>query len=101
MKKSKFTEEQIVKILAEAQRGDKTVKQVCQTHGVSENTYYIWKRRFGGMKTDEVRRLRELEHENARLKKLLAERSLEVDALTELIQGNGWASPSGSRGRGR
>lgn len=99
VKQSRFSEEQIVRILAEAERSDRTVRQVCQAHGISENTLYTWRRRFGGMKTDEVRRLRELEKENARLKKLLADRLLEVDALQELIEGNGLAPLSGSRGR--
>jgi putative transposase len=99
LKQSRFTEEQIVRILSEGERGDRTAKQVCQSHGISENTFYVWKKRFGGMRTDEVRRLRELEKENARLKKLLADSCLEVDALTELIEGNGLAPLSGSRGR--
>jgi putative transposase len=72
MKKSRFTQEQIVKMLREADRT--SVAAVSHANGVSEQSIYTWRKQFGGMAVDEVRRLRQLEQENARLKKLLAER---------------------------
>lgn len=86
MKKSRFTEEQIVAILAEADRGETTIGDVCRAHGVSEATFYNWRKRFRGMGVDEVREYRELKQENARLKKLLADRELEIDAMKEVMR---------------
>jgi len=85
MRKSRFSETRIVQILRQAEVGEKTVAQLCRDHGISENTFYRWKRRYGGMGLPELRRHRQLEQENARLKRLLAERDLEVDALRELL----------------
>ena len=85
MRKSRFTEEQIVAILKQADAGEKTVEQLCRGHGISENTFYRWRRRYGGMGIPELRWQRQLERENARLKRLLAERDLEIDALRELL----------------
>ena len=78
MKQTRYTEAQIVDILAQAARGEMTAVEVCRINGVSEQTFYRWKRRYGDMPVSEVRRLRELEAENARLKRLLAERDLEI-----------------------
>jgi len=86
MKRSRFTEEQIVAILAEADRGEKTIGDVCRSHGVSEATFYNWRKRFRGMGVDEVREYRQLKQENARLKKLLADRELEIDAMKEVMR---------------
>ena len=86
MKKSRFTEEQVVAILAEADRGEKTIGDVCRAHAVSEATFYNWRKRFRGMGVDEVREYRELKQENARLKKLLADRELEIDAMKEVMR---------------
>jgi len=86
MKKSRFTEEQIVTILAEADRGGKTIGDVCRGHGVSAATFYNWRKRFRGMGVEEVREYRELKQENARLKKLLADRELEIDAMKEVLR---------------
>lgn len=94
MKQSKFSDEQIVAILQEAATGLQTQSEVCRRHGISENTFYIWKRRFAGMATSDVRRLRELERENSQLKRLLAERDLEVDAIRSLFRKNGQALPN-------
>ena len=85
MKRKRFSEEQIVRILQEAERGEATVAELCKTHGVSEQSYYRWKKKYGGMEAADVRRLRELEKENARLKRLVAERDLEIDAMKEVL----------------
>jgi putative transposase len=85
MKKSRFTEEQMVKILHEPD--DRPVTEVAKQHGISEQTIYGWRKRYGTLETADVRRLRELERENARLKKLVAERDLEVDVLKEIARG--------------
>lgn len=86
MKKKRFSEEQIVGILREADRGEKTIEQLSREHGISQPTYYAWKRKYGSMSEPEVRRLRELEKENARLKRLLAERDLEIDVMKEFVE---------------
>ena len=85
MRKSRFTEAQIIHILRQADAGDQTIGQLCREHAISENTFHRWRRRYGGMGLPELRRRRQLERENARLKRLLAERDLEVDALRELL----------------
>lgn len=86
MKRKRFTEEQIVRILREAERKEQSVGEVCKAHGVSEQSFYRWRRKFGAMEVSDVRRLRELEKENGRLKRLLAERVLEIDALKEVLE---------------
>jgi putative transposase len=85
MKTSQHTAEQIVKILEQAERGEQTIGAVCREHAISENTFYRWRKAYGGMSVSEAQRLKELEKENSRLKRLLAERMLEVDALKELL----------------
>lgn len=86
MQKSQFTDAQVVAILQQAEKGDKPISEVCRQHNISENTFYRWRTRFGGMSTHEAARVRELEKENARLKRLLAERDLEVDIIKEFLQ---------------
>jgi putative transposase len=85
MKSSQHTAEQIVKILEQAERGEQSVGAVCREHSIAEATFYRWRRAYGGMSLSEAQRLKELEKENARLKRLLAERMLEVDAMKELL----------------
>jgi len=86
MKTSQFSAEQIIKILDQAEKGEQTVGAVCREHGITETTFYRWRRAYGGMAVNEAQRLKELEKENARLKRLLAERVLELDLLKELLQ---------------
>jgi|TARA_B100000809_G_C14687498_1_gene369230 putative transposase len=89
MKKSRFTETQIVSILKEVEAGLK-VEQVCRNHGISSATYYNWKSKYGGMEASDVKRLKALEEENSRLKKMYANLSLEHEAVKELIVKKGW-----------
>jgi putative transposase len=85
MKANQHTAEQIIKILEQAEKGDQTIGAVCRTNSITETTFYRWRKQFGGMTVAEAQRLKELEKENTRLKRLLAERMLEVDALKELL----------------
>ena len=85
MKASQHTAEQIIKILEQAEKGDQTIGAICRTNGIAENTFYRWRNTYGGMSINEAQRLKELEQENTRLTRLLAERMREVDALKELL----------------
>ena len=87
MKKSKFTEEQISFALKQAETGT-PVKEVIRSMGVSEQTYYKWRKEYGGMRINQAKRLKELEKENARLKKLVADISLDNAILKDVAQGN-------------
>lgn len=84
MKKQRFTEEQIIGVLKEQEAGVKAA-DLCRKHGISEATFYNWKAKYGGMEVSEAKRLKALEDENTRLKKLLAEQMLDAAALRELL----------------
>jgi putative transposase len=71
--------------LQQAERGEQSIGRLCRAHGMTETTFYRWRQKFGGMTVSDAQRLRELEKQNARLKRLLAERDLEVDALKGLL----------------
>ena len=86
--KKRYTEEQIIGFLKEADRG-MAVKELCRKHGFSEQSYYVWRRKFGGMDVSDARRLKSLEVENARLKKLLADTMLENELAKEALR-NKW-----------
>jgi putative transposase len=91
MKKSKHTPEQIIRRLRDADArlaSGATVPDVCKALGISEATYYRWKREYGGMQVDQLKRLKELEKENARLKRLVAEQALDNQMLKEIAEGN-------------
>lgn len=82
--KKRYTEEQIVKILREAEQVGNT-REVCRQHGVTEQTFYRWRKKYAGMEVADVHRLRQLEKENAQLKRLVADRDLEIDAMKEVL----------------
>lgn len=88
MKAKRFTDEQIIAVLREAEAGAKA-KELCRKHGISEPTFYNWKAKYGGMTASDVRRLKELETENSKLKRLLAEAELDKAALKDLL-GRKW-----------
>jgi len=85
MRKTRFTETQIIKVLKEVEAG-RMVKEVCREIGISNGTYYQWKSKYGGMEAADIRRLKELEDENRRLKHMYADLSLENRALKDVIE---------------
>ena len=84
MKRQRHSEEQIIAVLKEAQAGGK-VDEVCRRHGISQPTYYKWKQRFGGLEVSDAKRLRMLEEENRKLKKLVADQALDAMVLREIL----------------
>jgi len=93
IKPSRFTEEQIIGVLREHDAGAKTA-DVCRKHGISSATFYKWKAKYGGLEVSDAKRLRALEDENAKLKKLLAEAELDKSMLKEIAAKNVWSAPS-------
>ncbi len=85
MKKSRFTDTQIVGILNDAEAGMK-VSDVCRKHGISNQTFYVWRSKYGGMSVSDIKRLKELEDENTKLKKMFADMALENHALKNLLE---------------
>jgi len=90
MKKSRYTEEQIIGILKQHEAGVKAA-DLCREHGISEATFYNWKSKYGGLDVSEAQRLRQMEDENRRLKALVADLSLDREALKAVIRKNGWS----------
>ena len=85
MKKSRFTEEQVVAVLKEHDAGV-SPKEICRKYGISDATLYNWKTKYGGMQTSDVRRLKQLEEENARLKMLVGQQALEINGLKMVVE---------------
>ena len=88
MKRTRFTDEQIVGVLHEATASE-NIREVCRRHGITETTFYRWRAKYGGMQKAEIRRLKQLEDENRRLKKLVADLSLDVAMLKD-VAGRSW-----------
>jgi putative transposase len=90
MKRTRHTPEQVIRKLRDADRmlaEQKSIAEIAKELGVSENTYHRWRNQFGGMKADDVKRLRELERENQRLKRIVANQALDIDGLREIARG--------------
>lgn len=87
MKRKRFSEEKIIGVLKEHEAGAK-VDDVCRRHGISTATFYTWRKKYGGMDASEAKRLRELEAENARLKRIVADQMLDMTAMKELLAKN-------------
>jgi putative transposase len=84
MKKSRFSEEQIIGILKQAENG-RPVAELVREHGITETTFYRWRRKFGGMEVSDARRLKELEEENRKLKRMVADQALDIVALKDVV----------------
>lgn len=93
MRKSKYTESQIIAMLREHESGKK-VTDICREYGISSATFFNWKSKYGGLEVNELRRLRELEEENARLKKMYADVSMDHQILKEVLSKKGWGPAS-------
>lgn len=86
MKTRQFSEDQIVKLLQDAKKGDKSVEELCRDLGCSTASFYAWKKKYGDTNVDEARRLRQLEKENVRLLRIVGQQRLEIDAMRDVIQ---------------
>lgn len=84
MRKSKFTEEQVVALLREAEKCEKSIEALCREKGITAQTFYRWRKKYGGVEAKDLKRMRELERENARLKRIVGEQALDIAALKEL-----------------
>jgi putative transposase len=89
MKKARFSEEQIINILKEGEAGGK-VGELCRRRGISDATFYTWRKKYGGLEIYEMRRLRQLEEENRRLKSIVADQALDLRALKDVLAKNGY-----------
>lgn len=87
MKRSRFTEERIIGVLKEHEAGGK-VEDLCRRHGISQATFYAWRKKYGGLEVSEARRLKALEEENARLKRIVADQTLDIVAMKDLLAKN-------------
>lgn len=96
MKKSRFTETQIVSILKEADSCIK-VSDLCRQHGISQPTYYQWKSKYGGLSVSELKRIKEIESEHSKLKRMYADLAMENDALKELLEKKPWSQPNADK----
>lgn len=92
MRKSRFSEEQILRILAKGESGQ-PIREICTEFNISEQTFYRWRSKYGGLSVPELKRLKALESENSRLKRLLADKVLENDAMEAVIRKNAWGGP--------
>ena len=89
MKRARFSEEQIIGILREGEAGGK-VGELCRRHGISDATFYTWRKKYGGLEISEMRRLRQLEEENRRLKSIVADQALDIRVLKDVLAKNGY-----------
>lgn len=89
MKRARFSEEQIINILKEGEAGGK-VGELCRRHGISDATFYTWRKKYGGLEISDMRRLRQLEEENRRLKSIVADQALDIRALKDVLAKNGY-----------
>ena len=90
MKQGRFSEEQIIAVLKKAEAGAK-VTELCRRHGISDAAFYSWRKKYGGLEVSEMRRLRQLEEENRRLKAIVADQALDLRALRDVLAKNGYA----------
>jgi putative transposase len=92
MKKTRFTETQIVSILKQQEAG-RSVKEICREHGISEATFYNWKSKYGGMEASDVKRMKDLEEENSRLKRMYANLAMDNEIMRDFFAKKDWAVP--------